>query len=77
MTLNIVCFRFRCDDANASMREIVADLHESGIAAPSTTMIGSELAIRVAIVNHRTDTPDLDAMFEAVLKFGAARISSP
>jgi aromatic-L-amino-acid decarboxylase len=75
--LNIVCFRFRCEDANAVNAEIVADLHESGIAAPSTTMIGSELAIRVAIVNHRTDTPDLDAMFDAVLKFGAARISSP
>ena len=77
MTLNIVCFRFRCDDANAVNAEIVADLHESGIAAPSTTMIAGELAIRVAIVNHRTDTPDLDAMFEAVLKFGATRISSP
>ena len=77
VTLNIVCFRFRCDDANAVNSEIVADLHESGIAAPSTTMIGSELAIRVAIVNHRTDTPDLDAMFEAVLTFGAARVSSP
>jgi aromatic-L-amino-acid decarboxylase len=77
VTLNIVCFRFRCNDANAVNSEIVADLHESGIAAPSTTMIGSELAIRVAIVNHRTDTPDLDAMFKAVLQFGAARVSSP
>jgi len=80
--LNIVCFRFRCDgpdavNANAVNAEIVADLHESGIAAPSTTLIAGELAIRVAIVNHRTDTPDLDAMFAAVLKFGAARVSSP
>jgi len=82
VTLNIVCFRFRCDgpnavNANAVNAEIVADLHESGIAAPSTTMIAGELAIRVAIVNHRTDAPDLDAMFEAVLKFGASRVSSP
>ena len=34
--------------------EIVADLHESGIAAPSTTTIDGKLAIRAAIVNHRT-----------------------
>lgn len=76
VTLNIVCFRFRCDDANAVNAEIVADLHESGIAAPSTTMIGGELAIRVAVVNHRTDTANLDAMFDAVLRFGAARVAA-
>lgn len=77
VTLNIVCFRLRCEaavDANALNAEIVADLHESGIAAPSTTTIGGDLAIRCAIVNHRTDTQDLDAMLDGVLEFGAARL---
>jgi len=50
----------------------VADLHESGIAAPSTTMIGNRLAIRAALFNHRTEPRDIDAMINAVLKFGAA-----
>jgi len=66
--LNIVCFRYRADAAvNA---RIVADLHESGIAAPSTTTIGGKLAIRAALVNHRTQTCDIDALVDAVLRFG-------
>jgi len=45
-------------------------LHESGIAAPSTTTIHGKLAIRAALVNHRTQTCDIDALLEAVLRFG-------
>jgi len=71
--LNIVCFRYRATDANAVNAGIVADIHESGIAAPSTTMIEGQLAIRAAIVNHRTDFRDIDALVTAVLRCGAAR----
>ena len=68
VALNIVCFRHRGDSAlNA---RIVVDLHESGIAAPSTTTIDGRLAIRAAFVNHRTQTRDVDAMVDAVLRFG-------
>ncbi|MBB5045286.1 aromatic-L-amino-acid decarboxylase [Rhodopseudomonas rhenobacensis] len=73
VALNIVCFRFRGDDPNPLNAEIVADLHESGIVAPSTTTIHGALAIRAAIVNHRTDVQDVDALVEAVLRFGTAR----
>ena len=67
--LNIVCFRYRAaDEVNAA---IVGDLQESGIAAPSTTTINGKLAIRAALVNHRTEMCDLDAMLQAVLEFGA------
>jgi aromatic-L-amino-acid/L-tryptophan decarboxylase len=55
---------------------IVIDLHESGIAAPSTTVIGNRLAIRAAIVNHRTEPCDIDAMLAAVLAFGRAGAAS-
>ncbi len=55
----------------ASMRDIVATLHESGISAPSTTILDGRLAIRAAIVNHRTDMQDIDALLSAVLEFGA------
>jgi aromatic-L-amino-acid decarboxylase len=71
--LNIVCFRYRATDANAVNGDIVADIHESGIAAPSTTMLDGQLAIRAAIVNHRTDVCDIDALIAAALEFGAQR----
>jgi glutamate/tyrosine decarboxylase-like PLP-dependent enzyme len=73
VNLNIVCFRYRADDANRVNGEIVIDIQESGISAPSTTMLDGQLAIRAAIVNHRTDTCDLDALIAAVLEFGAQR----
>jgi aromatic-L-amino-acid decarboxylase len=73
VNLNIVCFRYRADDADAINGEIVADVHESGIAAPSTTMLDGKLAIRAAIVNHRTAQSDVDALLAAVLCFGARR----
>jgi glutamate/tyrosine decarboxylase-like PLP-dependent enzyme len=72
--LNIVCFRYRGADADTLNADIVADIHESGIAAPSTTTIDGDLAIRAAIVNHRTDTCDIDALIGAVIAFGTARV---
>jgi len=72
--LNIVCFRHRGPDPDRLNAEIVADLQESGIAVPSTTRLGGALAIRAAIVNHRTSERDLDAMLEAVLARGRARL---
>jgi aromatic-L-amino-acid/L-tryptophan decarboxylase len=71
--LNIVCFRYRADDADKVNGEIVADIQESGISAPSTTVLDGRLAIRAAIVNHRTDVADIDALIAAVLEFGARR----
>ena len=71
--LNIVCFRYRAGDANKVNGDIVIDIQESGIAAPSTTLLDGQLAIRAAIVNHRTDTRDLDALVAAVVRFGMAR----
>ena len=69
VALNIVCFRYRSSDqVNA---DIVVALQESGIAAPSTTTINGHLAIRAAIVNHRTKACDIDALIVAVLSFGA------
>jgi aromatic-L-amino-acid decarboxylase len=71
--LNIVCFRYRAADADCVNTEIVADLQEAGIAAPSTTLIGGKLAIRAALFNHRSQARDVDALVDGVLRFGAAR----
>ena len=71
--LNIVCFRYRVqamsDQINA---RIVADLHEAGDVAPSTTTIDGRLAIRAAIVNHRTSQREIDTLIESVLALGRA-----
>jgi len=70
VNLNIVCFRLRGPDPDALNRRVVADLHESGLVAPSTTTLGGHLVIRAAIVNHRTRAEDLDTLVEAVLRLG-------
>ncbi len=69
--LNIVCFRYRAEDSDRMNARIVVELQESGIAAPSTTMIDGRLAIRAAIVNHRTRREDLDRMLDKTLLLGA------
>ena len=70
VSLNIVCFRYRCEDADRVNADIVVALQESGIAAPSSTTIGGHFAIRAAIVNHRTNISDIDALINATIKFG-------
>jgi aromatic-L-amino-acid/L-tryptophan decarboxylase len=74
--LNIVCFRYRADNADQVNADIVIDVQESGIAVASTTLLDERLAIRAAIVNHRTNTGDIDALLAAVLEFGAQRSAS-
>ena len=73
--LNIVCFRVRggADDLDRLNADIVADLQESGVAAPSTTSIGGKLAIRAALVNHRTTEREADRLVPAVLAAAQAR----
>jgi glutamate/tyrosine decarboxylase-like PLP-dependent enzyme len=80
--LNIVCFRFAAGDMpdaerDALNRELVADLQEAGIAAPSTTRLRGRLAIRVAITNHRSRRSDFDALVDNVLRLGRRRLSAP
>ena len=73
--LNIVCFRYRCPDADRSNARIVVELQESGVAAPSTTRINGRLAIRAAITNHRTTRQDIDALVNATLALGRAIVA--
>jgi aromatic-L-amino-acid decarboxylase len=80
--LNIVCFRYRFgapanpateELANRLNRQIVVELQEAGAVTPSTTLIGTRVAIRAAIVNHRTSRVEMDTLIEAVLAAGRAR----
>ena len=72
--LNIVCFRYRCADADAVNRRIVADLQEAGAAAPSLTRVDGRIAIRAALFNHRTDRRDIQALVRGAVAFGDAAV---
>ena len=76
VSLNIACFRVRSDALTPEHldrlnEDIVAELQERGIAAPSTTRIGGKLAIRVNITNHRTRDADIDLLLASVLAIGS------
>jgi hypothetical protein len=60
-------------DLDALNRDIVSDLQEAGIAAPSTTTIDGKLAIRAALFNHRTMAADADALVDGVLEMARRR----
>ena len=80
--LNIVCFRYRGDGSrgeaalNALNARIVEEIQESGVGAPSTTRIDGKLAIRAAIVNHRTESEDVYALLDAVRERAAALLEA-
>jgi tetratricopeptide (TPR) repeat protein len=71
--LNIVCFRYRAASETEAQRinpEIVIELQESGMVAPSSTIIDGHFAIRAAIVNHRTTHKEIETLVERTLSIG-------
>jgi glutamate/tyrosine decarboxylase-like PLP-dependent enzyme/glutathione synthase/RimK-type ligase-like ATP-grasp enzyme len=70
--LNVVCFRYRAEDAQRINPRIVIELQESGVVAPSTTILDGRLAIRAAIVNHRTGRKEIDLLVERTVALGRA-----
>jgi glutamate/tyrosine decarboxylase-like PLP-dependent enzyme len=73
VALNIVCFGLRTSPDGELNKAVVIDLHERGVAAPSTTTIKGRTVIRAAIVNHRTTEDDIDALMTA-LRDSALRV---
>lgn len=74
--MNIVCFRYRApgldtDTLNALNKEILMQLHESGVALPSFTVLHGSYAIRAAITNHRSKQEDFDTLASEVVRIGA------
>jgi aromatic-L-amino-acid decarboxylase len=68
VALNIVCFGIRGADAEFT-RNLVLDLHEQGVAVPSWTTVNGELAVRCAIVNHRTSKADIDTFVNILVDY--------
>jgi glutamate/tyrosine decarboxylase-like PLP-dependent enzyme len=74
--LNVVCFGYRSEDAQRINPRIVIELQESGVAAPSTTVLDGRIAIRAAIVNHRTGEKEIDLLVEKTVALGRAMEAS-
>jgi glutamate/tyrosine decarboxylase-like PLP-dependent enzyme len=73
--MDIVCFRFNpggLDDEqlNALNKEILMQLHEQGIAAPSYTTLQERYCLRIAIANHRSRQEDFDLLATEVVRIG-------
>lgn len=73
--LNIVCFRYLADGLddnkqNELNKEILMQLHESGAAVPSFTVLNGSYAIRAAITNHRSRLEDFDLLVKEVVRLG-------
>lgn len=73
--MDIVCFRFNpgnMDDEalNALNKEILMQLHEQGIAAPSYTTLQDRYCLRIAIANHRSKQEDFDVLAREVVRLG-------
>lgn len=77
--LNIVCFRFNPggmedEELNLLNKEILMQLHEQGIAAPSFTLLNNKYALRVAITNHRSVNEDFKLLIEEVVRIGEQQL---
>ena len=73
--LNIVCYRynpgnFSAPALNALNKNILMDLQEKGIAAPSYTLLDGKYAIRVAITNHRSKLEDFETLVSETVRLG-------
>ena len=75
--LDIVCFRYLkegldTEELNALNKEILIQLQEGGVAAPSYTTLNGKYCLRVAISNHRSTSEDFDIMLAEILRIGAS-----
>jgi glutamate/tyrosine decarboxylase-like PLP-dependent enzyme len=75
VTLNVVCFRYigpGLDDAalDALNKEILFELQEQGIAAPSGTIVRDKYVLHVAHTNHRSRREDFDILVREVIRVG-------
>ncbi len=75
--LDIVCYRFNpgklsLQALNQLNQEILFELQEQGIAAPSYSTLNEQYCIRVAIANHRSRYEDFDLLIRETLRIGKA-----
>jgi glutamate/tyrosine decarboxylase-like PLP-dependent enzyme len=75
VALNVVCFRYIrdvMDDTALDMlnRQILVELQEQGIAAPSGTNVRGRFVLHIANTNHRSRTEDFDILVRETVRIG-------
>lgn len=75
VSLAIICLRYvapglDADALDSLNADIVTELQNSGIVAPSATTLGEAKVIRVNITNHRTRRTDMDILLEEIVATG-------
>lgn len=70
---SVVCFRYNPGGLTEAAldrlnHEILFQLQESGVAAPSATTLRGLFCLRVAFCNHRTGQSDIDLLLEEVIR---------
>lgn len=73
--LNVVCFRYTDPNLpdsqlNELNEELLIQLQENGLAAPSNTTINGKFALRMAITNHRSRYEDFDFTVNKIIELG-------
>jgi glutamate/tyrosine decarboxylase-like PLP-dependent enzyme len=73
--LNIVGLRYvgprgRALELDALNKELLMRVQESGVAVPSSTVLRGHFALRVCIVNHRTQDEDLELFVAECVRLG-------
>jgi glutamate/tyrosine decarboxylase-like PLP-dependent enzyme len=61
---------------NALNKEILIQLQESGIAAPSYTTLHGQYCLRIAIANHRSQKEDFELLAREVVRLGRELVDS-
>ena len=74
--MNILCFRYLPQNqpqtaADEINKELLMQLQEKGIAAPSSTRLEGHFALRVANCNHRSRRSDFELLVREVKRLGA------
>jgi len=80
VTMNIACFRYNPgtiadEELNILNKELLMQLHESGISAPSCTQIHGKYVLRACITNHRTTKAHLEELVRKVAEIGNTLIT--
>jgi glutamate/tyrosine decarboxylase-like PLP-dependent enzyme len=79
--IDIVCFRFNPGNLdnealNQVNREILVQIQEQDVAAPSGTTLNGLYCIRVAIANHRSRQADFDVLLAATMRLGREMVNA-
>lgn len=77
VSLNVVCFRYLAPGPDepaldALNRQLLIELQERGLVAPSGSTVRGKYILHVAITNHRSRREDFELLVRETLRLGRA-----